>query len=180
MVHEDDDSFLNPQSPYAETKIKIEKRLSTYKNGYMILRLGTIFGVSSGMRFHTAINKFCFEAATGSPLTVWRENYDQRRPYLGLNDAVNAIRFLVQNEAWNETYNILTGNYRLSDIISWIKDAADITINMVDTPLLNQFSYEVSDEKIKSIGFKPTDDLFNEINKTLHKLRNLSKHETAE
>lgn len=173
VVHEDDDSFLNPQSPYAETKIKIEKRLSTYKSGHIILRLGTIFGVSPGMRFHTAINKFCFEAATGSPLTVWRENYDQRRPYLGLNDAVDAISFLIQNEAWNETYNILTGNYKLSDIIAWIKEAVDITINMVDTPLVNQFSYEVSDEKIKSIGFKPTDNLFNEINKTLHKLRNL-------
>ena len=34
------------------------------------------------------------------------------------------------------------------EIISIIKESATIELNMVKTPLLNQFSYEVSDKKI--------------------------------
>ena len=175
VVYEDDDSFLNPQSPYAETKINIEKKLSSYKNDYLILRFGTIFGVSPGMRFHTAINKFCFEAATGSPLTVWRENYEQQRPYLGLDDAIKSIIFFLSSDgSWNNTYNVLTGNHKLSEILDYIKTKTDITVNMVDTPLLNQFSYEVSDSKIKALGFSPTADLFTEIANSLNMLRGLN------
>lgn len=177
IVYEDDESFLNPQSPYAETKIGIEKKLKGYESGYLILRFGTIFGTSIGMRFHTAINSFCYEASLSKPLTVWKENYNQYRPYLGLNDAIKSIIFFLESDSnWDETYNVLTGNYRLSEIVEYIKTKIDVTIDMVDTPLLNQFSYEVSDNKIKAVGFNSEDNLFNEIDKTLYKLRNLNNN----
>ena len=62
IVKEDDDKLLKPQSPYAEIKI-IEEKLLKNKNNlrYMSFRFGTIAGVSKGMRFHTAINKFCLK-----------------------------------------------------------------------------------------------------------------------
>ena len=97
-VDEDMISAINPQSPYAESKIQIEKFIKNeFKNtstDYLILRWGTIFGTSKGMRFHTAINKFCYQAATGIPLTIWRQNYNQVRPYLGIYDAVNSISLI--------------------------------------------------------------------------------------
>ena len=56
---------LFPQSPYAKIKLKEEKIIkANLKSGkYVIIRLGTIVGVSSGMRFHTAVNKFCYQAS---------------------------------------------------------------------------------------------------------------------
>ena len=65
IVNENDQSLLNPQSPYAEIKLQEEKMLKKNKNKikFMSFRFGTIAGVSKGMRFHTAINKFCFSAA---------------------------------------------------------------------------------------------------------------------
>ena len=105
VVYEDNDIFLNPQSPYAETKIGIEKKLNEYKSEYLVLRFGTIFGTSIGMRFHTAINKFCYEASLGNPLTVWRENYNQYRPYLGLNDAIQSIIFFLDNNKFISSAN---------------------------------------------------------------------------
>jgi nucleoside-diphosphate-sugar epimerase len=174
VVYEDVDSFLNPQSPYASTKLDIENRLKSYTNDYLILRFGTIFGTSIGMQFHTAINKFCYETATGNPLTVWAENYDHYRPYLGINDAVNSILFFLNNESWNSTYNVLTKNYKLSEIINYIKQKNEILINMVDTPLLNQFSYKVSNKKIKSLGFETKDNLYESIDNTLKMLKNLN------
>ena len=52
---------LKPQSPYADVKIKEEKILeNTNKNfSFITLRFGTIVGPSTGMKFHTAVNKFC-------------------------------------------------------------------------------------------------------------------------
>ena len=175
IVYEDNDDFLNPQSPYATTKIGIEKKLKLYKSGYLILRFGTIFGLSIGMRFHTAINRFCYDASLGKPLKVWKENYDQYRPYLGLNDAIDSILFFLNNSHWNGVYNILSGNYRLSNIIDSIRSLMDVDVSMVNTPLLNQFSYEVSDDKIKSLGWQPKDDLILEITKTLNQFKDLQK-----
>ena len=175
VVFEDDDKFLNPQSPYAESKIEIEKYLESSGLDYLILRFGTIFGYSSGIRFHTAINKFCYEASLNNPLTVWEQNYEQYRPYLGLNDACRSVaHFLDRPELFNETYNILTDNYKLKDIVEIIRKHIDIQLNMVDTPLLNQHTYMVSAEKAKLAGFVAEDDIDIEIKSTLNRLKNLT------
>jgi nucleoside-diphosphate-sugar epimerase len=176
VVYEDDDSVINPQSPYAESKIKIENFLKIQNDmNYLILRFGTIFGNSVGMRFHTAINKFCYEVSLGNPLTIWGQNYEQVRPYLGLGDAVRSIiHFLNNKEYFNQTYNVVTGNYELSDVVKLIeKVAGKVELNMVDTPLLNQFTYDVSDDKARKTGFKPKDKLEVFIKKTLNMLDNL-------
>ena len=39
---------------------------------FMSFRFGTIAGVSKGMRFHTAINKFCFNAALNEKILVYK------------------------------------------------------------------------------------------------------------
>ncbi len=75
---------LAPQSPYAETKLKEEDLLVRLAKEqglrFVTCRFGTIFGVSPGMRFHTAVNKFCWQAVTGQPITVWRTALHQVRP----------------------------------------------------------------------------------------------------
>lgn len=172
-VYEDDPSFVNPQSPYAESKIKGEEYLKTCGLDYLILRLGTIFGGSRGMRFHTAINKFCYQASIGQPLTIWKENYEQYRPYLGLTDCIFAIKHFLDNDHWGQTFNVLSGNWKLSDIVEMIKSKTEVTLDMVDTPLLNQYSYLVSNDKILGTGFTPMDDLEEEIEDTLDRLTNL-------
>ena len=60
---------------------------------------------------------------------------------------------------FNETYNVISKNYRLRDVIKIIGDiAGDIKVNMVDTPLINQHSYTVSDSKIRRTFFKSEDN----------------------
>ena len=73
---------LRPQSPYAQVKIEEEKILKkTIKDfKFITLRFGTIVGPSSGMRFHTAVNKFCMQAYTNTPLHVWKTALNQFRP----------------------------------------------------------------------------------------------------
>jgi len=178
VVYEDDVKFENPQSPYAQSKLEIEKFLESKSNEleFLVLRFGTIFGTSKGMRFHTAINKFCWQAALNIPITVWKENYEQVRPYLGLNDAIRCIKhFLTLDSTYYKTkYNVLTGNYQLSDIVEMIKSIQpSLAVDMVDTPLLNQFTYNVDDTKLKSTGYTTQDSLSVEIVKTMSLLKNL-------
>jgi len=160
VMYEDDDN-VNPQSPYARSKISIENHIKKTNNlNYVVLRFGTIFGTSIGMRFHTAINKFCYQSSFGQPLTIWKENIDQYRPYLGLNDATQAIEIILKNpKSHNQIYNVLTENYKLSEIVEFIQDKKETNIQYVNTPLLNQFSYYVNFDKIKNLGFVPKDSL---------------------
>ena len=172
-MYESNPDCLNPQSPYASAKIDVESFLAEEDRvPYTILRLGTIFGYSTGMRFHTAVNKFCWQAATGQPLTVWRENYEHYRPYLSVKDAVRAIEEVIeQQEKTNgEVYNVITCNEKLSRVIDLIKTVADIDINWIDTPLLNQHTYYVNDNKIRALGFEPKGDLPRSIHKVMMKL----------
>jgi nucleoside-diphosphate-sugar epimerase len=149
---------LQPQSPYAQSKFKSELELAKYKNelDYIILRFGTIFGISKGMRFHTAVNKFCWQAVMKQPLTIWKTAYNQKRPYLDLEDGVNAISFLIKNNIFDkEVYNVLTKNLTVKNIVETIKQNVDLVdIDFVKTEIMNQLSYDVSNEKFKKLGFK--------------------------
>lgn len=173
-MFEDDLHNLSPQSPYADSKIQIEQYLSDQKINHTIFRFGTIFGTSPGMRFHTAINKFCYQAALGQSLTVWKENYDQFRPYLGINDAIKAINMSIDDAIpKNQVYNVLTDNYKLSQIVELISQKIQVNVSFVNTPLLNQHTYFVNSDKIKRLGFVPSDTLGLEINETLKLFRNI-------
>jgi len=168
---------LQPQSPYAETKLKEEDLIaSLYKNNDLkaiTCRFGTIFGVSPGMRFHTAVNKFCWQASMGIPITVWKTAYDQKRPYLDLQDASKAITFIIQNNIFDgRIYNILTSNSTVREITDMIKDfVPDLTIDFVENKIMNQLSYEVSCNRFKSLGFDFSGNLKSGIRQTILQLK---------
>ena len=167
---------LLPQSPYAETKLKSEQKIIEAVNNNklkaVILRLGTIFGSSTGMRFHTAVNKFCWQATLGESLSVWSTALDQKRPYLGLNDAVNVIKFFIEKNIFNgEIFNVVTSNCTVKEVVSCIqKYIKEVKIDFVDTEIMNQLSYEVSSKKVESLGYKFSDDLEEGIKETIHLL----------
>lgn len=169
---------LKPQSPYAETKLREEKFLQTFgaSDGlrFVTCRFGTICGVSPGMRFHTAVNKFCFQAVMAQPLTVWRTALHQKRPYLSLDDAIEAFKFIIKNDVFNcAVYNVLTENLTVNSIIQHIKKhVPNLDIQYVDTEIMNQLSYDVSNEKLRKKGFRPTGSIEESIHETIKLLKN--------
>ena len=171
---------LKPQSPYAETKLKEEalvRSLAGNKLRAIVCRFGTIFGPSPGMRFHTAVNKFCWQAVMGQPLSVWRTAYEQKRPYLDLADAVRAISFIIKNDLFDgEIYNVLTLNATVREIVDVIRGfVPQLSVSFVDSPIMNQLSYEVSSQRFLNRGFSFSGDIGRGIGGTMSLLRNSSR-----
>lgn len=172
---------LKPQSPYATSKLRAERLLESLGAAgdlrYFIGRFGTIYGTSIGMRFHTAINKFCWQARVGQPLTVWRTAIDQVRPYLDLTDAVRAIKFTVAADLFdNRVYNVVTENASVRHIVDLIRlEVPDVDVKSVDTRIMNQLSYAVSAERFIRAGFRFQGSLSGGISDTLRLIGGISR-----
>lgn len=168
---------LRPQSPYAASKLQAERLLEemarTNDLRFVTFRFGTIFGTSIGMRFHTAVNRFCWQAVFGQPLTVWRDAYRQVRPYLELGDGIRATELAIRKELFDNTvYNAVTVNATVEDVVEAIRaHVPDLRVSFVDTPIMNQLSYEVSSERLRKLGFEPAGDLGRSIAETTAWLR---------
>ena len=141
---------------------------------YVTCRFGTIFGTSVGMRFHTAVNKFCWQAVMGQPLTVWKTAMDQKRPYLGVNDAVRAIKFIIEKDLFSgDNYNIVSSNYTVRDIIDSIrKSIPTLRVDLVESEIMNQLSYNVSAEKFNKHDFVFRRNIHSDLLNTIQLLKN--------
>ena len=167
-VDEDCEELL-PQSPYAEVKIIEEKILKkTNKNfKFVTLRLGTIVGPSCGMRFHTAVNKFCMQSYLNQPLDVWKTAYNQFRPYLSIRDSFKSFSFFIENNIFDrEVYNVVSENLTVKNIVNRIKKFNKTKIKLVNSKIMNQLSYKVNNVKVNKIGLKIKSNLTDDINNT--------------
>jgi UDP-glucose 4-epimerase len=119
------------------------------------------------------VNKFCWQAVMRQPLTIWRTAYDQKRPYLDLRDAVRAITHIIECDLFDgRIYNILTLNATVRDLVEAIGNLLpDLNLSFVDSPIMNQLSYEVSAQRFIDRGFTFTGDLQRGIGDTVALLR---------
>lgn len=169
---------LKPQSPYAQTKLKEEELITKLcaEKGLkgIMFRFGTIFGASPGMRFHTAVNKFCWQAVMGVPLTVWKTAYDQRRPYLDLGDAVRAVAFIIERGLFDgRVYNVVTANATVCDVVNCIRThVPEVHVEFVETEIMNQLSYDVANTRMTRAGFEVRGDLGKGVAETIALLKN--------
>ena len=154
-----DESFeCDPESPYGEAKLEAEQEMLDRYDGTMgvtALRLGTVYGWTTGMRFDTVVDKFALLAASGSPLTVYEGAENQRRPYLHAHDSVRSMLFAASELGDGEAYNVVGENGRLQDVVDAIVEHfPGVEVGYTEVEHLNQLSYIVSDEKIRSEGFE--------------------------
>jgi nucleoside-diphosphate-sugar epimerase len=181
ILYEDNEEILYPQSPYARIKLKEEKLIKKSSSGIrsIIIRLGTIVGKSKGMRFHTAVNKFCYQASMNKKITVWKSAYNQVRPYATLNDFYEIVNFFLNNNKLinNQTYNLVTKNLTVKNIIDIIRIKKVINIKFINSKIMNQLSYRVSNKKISTLGFKSSNTIKKEIFETLKifKFKNIDR-----
>ena len=172
-----EEKFLKPQSPYADIKLIEERMLQkASKNiNYITYRFGTISGVSSGMRFHTAVNKFCLNASLNSDITVYKTALNQYRPYLSLVDAFKVFKFTIEKDLFkNDIYNALSENCTVNQILQKIrKSKKNIKVKFVSSKIMNQLSYHVAKDKLNNEGLYLKNKIIYDIEDTMKLLKNI-------
>jgi nucleoside-diphosphate-sugar epimerase len=169
---------LRPQSPYAAAKLHSEHYLrDLHARGLRCVtcRFGTIYGHSIGIRYDTAVNRFIWQAATGQPITVWKTAWNQKRPYLYLGDCIKAINFIFEHDLFDgDTFNVLTENLTVADVVNTLTEfIPDLATTFVNSPIMNQLSYEVDDTRFRRLGFRPEGRLRDGVRETVATLEAL-------
>ena len=167
-----------PSSPYARCKLDEEAYVHQVLGSTqsIIYRLGTIFGVSPGMRFHTAVNKFCWQAANGEPIEVWSTAMDQLRPYLALSDATATIAKTVVERIYpGEIVNAVTCDATVREVLEIISAFGCATdVRLVDSEVMNSLSFQTSTKRATDLGLEFRGNLQNDVFETLSLLSGLS------
>ena len=142
---------------------------------FVSFRFGTITGISKGMRFHTAVNKFCLDASLNRGITIYKTSYNQIRPYLSVRDAFKVFKFCIEKNFYNnETYNALSGNYSVGQIIAKIKRyKKKIKIKYISSPIMNKINFIVSTKKLKNAGLNLNSEIITDIKNTINLFKNI-------
>ncbi|MEC8169381.1 MAG: NAD(P)-dependent oxidoreductase [Pseudomonadota bacterium] len=153
----DESSDTKPLSLYAKTKIASEKVLQDLaSNDFspVILRFGTVFGLSGRTRFDLVVNLLTAKAFVEKNMTVFGAN--QNRPFIHVDDAANAIVSSIiqdKDKVHNEIFNIGSDNlnFNLLEVAKLIKlqvPDSEITVEERNEDARN---YKVSFEKASNI-----------------------------
>ena len=119
-------SPLNPQSLYAETKIAAEQYLleqTSPETAPVILRLATLYGISPRTRFDLIVNQFVLDAYTKRRLLIYQRGYS--RSFVHARDVARGMVSVIEAPAEKvsgQVYNLGTdnGNYTKDQIVGLV------------------------------------------------------------
>src|SRR5215208_922809 len=175
-----EDSPLNPQSLYAETKIASEEFLLTQKDAScapLIFRFATLYGISPRTRFDLIVNQFVLEAFTRRELIIYQRGYS--RSFVHIRDTVRGVILGLEaerSEICGEVFNLGTdnGNYSKDDIVRLVlKRIPETVVEYKDLTFGGDMrDITVSFAKIKRVlGFDTTLDVDDGIRELLFALK---------
>lgn len=175
-----EDSPLNPQSLYAETKIASEEFLRTQKEescAPLIFRFATLYGISPRTRFDLIVNQFVLEAFTKRQLIIYQRGYS--RSFVHIRDTVRGVILGLEAERskiCGEVFNLGTdnGNYSKDDIVRLVlKRMPETVVEYKDLTFGGDMrDITVSFVKIKNmLGFETTLDVDDGIREVLFALK---------
>ena len=175
-----EESPLNPQSLYAETKVASEEFLLGQKDALcapLLFRFATLYGLSPRTRFDLIVNQFVLEAFTKRELIIYQRGYS--RSFVHIRDVVRGIIMGLKAERskiCGEVFNLGTdhGNYSKDDIVRLVlKRMPETVVEYKDLTFGGDMrDITVSFAKIKSVlGFDTTLDLDDGIRELLFALK---------
>jgi nucleoside-diphosphate-sugar epimerase len=156
---------LNPQSLYAETKIAAEEYLLAQKDAVcapLLFRFATLYGISPRTRFDLIVNQFVLEAFTKRSLIIYQRGYS--RSFVHIRDVVRGVIMGLeagQDKIRGQVFNLGTekGNYSKNDIVGFVlMRMPETVVEYKDLTFGGDMrDITVSFEKIKRVlGFETT------------------------
>lgn len=160
-----EESPLNPQSIYAETKIASEEFLLSQKDAPtapLLFRFATLYGISPRTRFDLIVNQFVLEAFTKRELIIYQRGYS--RSFVHIRDVVRGVIMGLeaeQGKVRGQVFNLGTekGNYSKNDIVGFVlRRMPETVVEYKDMSFGGDMrDITVSFEKIKRVlGFETT------------------------
>lgn len=121
-----EESPLNPQSLYAETKIAAEEFLLSQRDAVtspLLFRFATLYGISPRTRFDLIVNQFVLEAFTKRELIIYQRGYS--RSFIHVRDTIRGILMGLDApdaKVRGQVYNLGTdsGNYTKDEIVNLV------------------------------------------------------------
>lgn len=175
-----EESPLNPQSLYAETKIAAEEFLLSQRESScapLIFRFATLYGISPRTRFDLIVNQFVLEAFTKRELIIYQRGYS--RSFVHIRDVVRGVILGLEAErakVCGEVFNLGTdnGNYSKDDIVRLVLKRMPETVveykNLTFGGDMRDIT--VSFAKIKKVlGFETTLDVDDGVREVLFALK---------
>lgn len=158
----DEDQKMNPSTPYSSSKAGGELLAKSYYHSFglpvIISRGNNVFGKHQYVE--KMIPKFINQLMRNLPITI-HGNGENYRNFLHVSDVVKAFECLLFNGVIGETYNIGGSNeFRNIDVARKIIDymefdnTDDRMISFVRDRHFNDFRYNITSEKLKSLGWK--------------------------
>jgi nucleoside-diphosphate-sugar epimerase len=169
----DETMTTNPQTPYSINKLQVEEGLSKLADDSftpIALRLSTIYGMSSRIRFDCVINMLCGLALTTKKVTL-NSNGEAWRPHLHIEDACQAFQKCIDWDI-NSGELVVLNVGRNEDNLKII-DVAKMIHQNVEGSQLNYLSNKDEDDRDNLIKDRKIQDgvdtrtykvLFNKIN----------------
>jgi nucleoside-diphosphate-sugar epimerase len=156
---------LNPQSLYAETKIAAEEYLLSQRDAVcapLLYRFATLYGISPRTRFDLIVNQFVLEAFTKRELIIYQRGYS--RSFVHIRDVVRGVIMGLEadkEKVRGQVFNLGTenGNYSKNDIVNFIlRRMPETVVEYKDLTFGGDMrDITVSFEKIKRVlGFETT------------------------
>ena len=175
-----EESPLNPQSLYAETKIAAEEFLLTQKDSScapLLFRFATLYGLSPRTRFDLIVNQFVLEAFMKRQLIIYQRGYS--RSFVHIRDVIRGVILGLEVErekVCGEIFNLGTddGNYSKDDIVRLIlKRMPETFVEYKDLTFGGDMrDITVSFAKIKRVlGFETTLDVDDGVRELLFALK---------
>lgn len=158
----DERSAPNPQTVYDRTKLQAEQVLLSMAGGTfapVILRLGTLYGLSYRPRFDLVVNLLIAKAVTERRITIF--GGEQWRPFVHVDDAADAIMLCLEapiDIVGGEIFNVgsTTQNFRIREIARFIQELLPDTAVETNDQASDVKNYLVSCDKIlRVLGFRP-------------------------
>jgi len=142
---------LVPLTDYNKSKMICEKVLETYKDKMkiIILRPGTVCGVSKRLRLDLLVNIFAYQAYFDKTIKV--NGGSQIRPIINIKDMVSAYEFFLKKNI-SGTFNISCENKTVLQVAKMVKKIIPAKIKIIKN--FDPRSYRMSTEKAKKIGFE--------------------------
>ena len=159
----DENSPVNPLTTYAKANIMAEKDilpLSDSEFTVTVLRLATVYGLSTKMRFDLAINGIVLGLYKTGKIPVMRDG-TQWRPFLHVKDAAKAFITVIENPSDRvngQVFNVGSDeqNYQIHPLAELIGESIGVPFEIEWYGSPDKRSYKVSFNKIKNLlNFTP-------------------------